>query len=258
MKRAPFLVALVMFILSSSLSASVVTYFQATDIAGDGTGIYASATATITAGTDAEGKGYIDILLQNTSPLGPYLDLGEDGSGYANPLITELEFKYIPNLTLNEGNSYVTSFPDTLFAKGSGVAAEYLGQQQLNYGFVAWDTPGMDRCIMSLDAGNNRNDNTIGSMNMLNGSDVPQEAWAEGFLDPDDGDKGTVFDAALFHFAFDELGTPDIDLWSQNGSLVTKFIGGGDYSYKHTANVPEPCTMALIVLGGLVLRRRKA
>jgi hypothetical protein len=254
MKSTLTLAAISLLILSSTLSASVTTYFEATDIANDGTGIYASATATLTAGIDeTTGKGYIDIVLTNTSLLGPEVESGK----YANPLITELEFKYIPGFTLDETKSYVSSFSDSLFAQGSGVAATALGKQNLNYSFVAWDTPGMNRCIMSLDVNNRKNDNTIGSLNMLDGFDIPIEGWAEGFLNPDDGDKGTVFDQALFHFAFDESTLPDLDFWATNGNLVTKFIGGGDYSYKHTANVPEPATMGLLGLGALVLRRRK-
>lgn len=236
---------------SSTLSAAVVTYFEQVDItidSGDPRGIYASATATITTG-----PGWMDVVIQNTSPLGPDLGLGN-----ANPFITELEFKNLPGFDLDWSSSYVESLPDSYFSHGKDNPATLESTPQtLNYFILAGDHPGMDLCFMGLGANNIENDNTIISANVLDVSNVPQEAYAEGFLNDDGANHGAVFDAARFHFAYTQGGTPDGSFYTDASTLTVKFAGGGDYSYKHTYNVPEPMTIALFGLGGLFLRRKR-
>jgi len=239
-------------LIASNAAATTTTYFVTADIGG---GISASAVATLTAG-----PGYLDIVLQNTSALGPVID-----SKYANPFLTEIEFNIQSGLTLDEGASYATSFSDTRYANDIGNTSILLGPALLAYNFVAADTPGMQLCIMSsggtADADNIRNDNTIGSINVLDGSYVPQEGWAQGFLKPNpDADSGAIFDSALFHFVFtDPEITPDEAFYATSGNLVVKFVGGGSYS-QHVVNVvPEPSTALLLVAGltGLIgLRKR--
>jgi hypothetical protein len=70
-------------------------------------------------------------------------------------------------------------------------------------------------------------------------------------------DSGAVFDSALFHFEY--VGAaPDASLFAdaETASLVVKFVGGGDFSYKHLGNgtiIPEPTTLHLLGFGLLVL-----
>ncbi len=235
---------------STSNVVAGVTYFSPTDIAGDSNTITASAQASITSGA-----GYIDILLTNTSPLG--LDISPDGR--ANPFIMEIEFKYVTGYTLDEsaGASYVRSLSDTLFAQGAGNTAVNYAARDLYYNLVAPDSSGMDKCFMTANADNIRNDNTIGSVNLLDGSDIPQEGWAQGFLNTQpDQYSGTVFDTVLFHLAFNESGTPDADFYLTPDTIIVKYVGGGDYSM-HVANVPEPITIALFGLGALAISRKR-
>ena len=174
----------------STARGAVVTYFPETDIGG---GIIAKAQATITGGST-----YLDIVVQNTSDLGPLID-----GKRANPFITEIEFKYLPGFTLDEENSYASSLSGTLFAQDIGNEANNLSVRHLYYNFVSSDSPGMNRCFMTMDADNIKNDSTIGSINILDGLLKPQEGYAVGFLKPQPNiDSGTVFDAALFHFEF--------------------------------------------------------
>jgi len=244
---------LLCLLFSSTLSAAIVTYFEEIDItidSGDPRGIYASATATITTGSS-----WMDIVIQNTSPLGPDLGLGN-----ANPFITELEFKNLPGFDLDWGNSYVESLPNSYFSHGKDNPATLEATPQiLNYFILAGDHPGMDLCFMGLDINNIKNDNTIASINVLDGSIVPQEAYAEGFLNDDGANYGAVFNAARFHFAYTQGGTPDGSFYTDASTLTVKFAGGGDYSYKHSYNVPEPATVLFVSIGGLglVLKRKR-
>ena len=236
-------------LLSTSNAFAVTTYFTATDIASGSNTIISSAQADITSGL-----GYIDILLTNTSPLGS--DISPDGK--ANPFIMEIEFKYVTGYTLDEseGASYVRSLSDTLFAQGAGNAAVNYAARDLYYDLVPSDSPGMNKCFMTADADNTRNDNTIGSANVLDSSDIPQEGWAVGFLNTQpDQYSGTVFDTVLFHLAFNESGTPDADFYLTPNTLVVKYVGGGDYSM-HVENVPEPTTLLLLSFGTLALCRK--
>ncbi len=247
MKRASLLLyfCISFLLLTCTSLKAVTTYFPETHIGG---GIYGTAEAEITSGS-----GYIDIIVRNTSSIGPVIS----PDGRANPFITEIEFVDITGFTFNESASYASSLSDTLFAQGAGNAAVHYAERNLYYRLVAPDTPGMDKCLMTENADNIRNDNTVGSANILDGSNIPQEGWAVGFLNTHpDIYSGTVFDAALFHFAYDETGTPDVSFYATQNTLVVKFVGGGDYS-DHVANVPEPATMALFGLGSLMLLRRR-
>ncbi|MHC5074353.1 MAG: PEP-CTERM sorting domain-containing protein [Planctomycetota bacterium] len=258
--RGGGVVFILLVFLTSVSSATITTYFPSKELTNDGTvssGIYGTAYAEVTSGT-----GYVDIVVTNTSVLGPYLTVGEE-EGYANPYIIELEFTYADGLVLDEDNSYAYSLSDSLFAQGSGNAAKNLAAQQLYYNIVAADSAGMKKCLMTAEADNENNDNTIGSLNVLDGSDIPQEGWALGFLNPESNpplpgaeDHGTVFDAVRFHLEFTG-DAPDESYYATPGTLMVKYVGGGDYS-DHQANVPEPATIAILGLGGLfVLRRRK-
>jgi hypothetical protein len=103
---------------------------------------------------------------------------------------------------------------------------------------------------------NERNDNAIGSLDALDLSDIPQEDFAVGFLNPSPySDSGAVFDSALFHFALDTIDTPDPSYWENADTMVVKYQGGGDYS-THVYNVPEPTALAVLALGGLLAVRR--
>jgi hypothetical protein len=248
---------LFLFLFSSNSLATVTTYFPLTNI--DGSGIYGSATAEVTGGS-----GYVDIVVTNTSPLGPYLTVGED-EGYANPFIIEIEFTYGSEYTFDEStsNTYAYSLSDSLFAQGSDKAAINLTAQKLYYDIVDADSSGMKWCLMTAEADNIKNDNTIGSLNVLDDeTDIPQEGWATGFLNPETSppsgakDHGTVFNAVRFRLAFTG-DAPDESYYANPNTLVVKFVGGGDYSDQHVWNVPEPTSLAMLGLGGLVLALRR-
>lgn len=228
--------------LSVSISyGSIVTYFAP---ANAGNGVYASATATVTTGV-----GFVDIVIQNTSPLG-----GTAGQ-YKNPYITEIELAYLDGLEVASGS--VTSKAGSYFAQGTSVAALYTADAKtLNYNVVAPDTAKMKKCLMSYaNADNNQNDNTVASMNVLNGAFIPQDNTAVGFLDPKPTTySGAVFDTVTFHINFTTNVQIDESYYAAPETLVVKYQGYGT-SY-HAYNIPEPATMGLLSLGGLLLRRR--
>jgi hypothetical protein len=240
---------------NASGAIGVTVYFPEIDISEGGAAspILASAQAEVTTGS-----GYVDIVLTNTSPLGPIL---ANPSKRANPFLMEIEIMYEGGFTLNGSASYVSSFSDTWFAqgqtKGSMNPAVQLGAMNLDYNLVAPDSVGMDICFMTAEADNVQNNNTVASMNVLDGSYVPQEYYAQGFLNPaPEPNSGAVFDTVLFHFEFNEAGTPDASFYLTADTLFVKYIGGGDYSL-HQSNVPEPSTVALLGLGTLALLRKR-
>jgi len=256
MKRKYFVGVLgLAFVFFNAGGADAVTvYFPETDISGAAAaGILGSAQAEVTSGS-----GYVDVVLTNTSPLGPVL---ANPDRRANPFIMEIEITFEGGFTISQSSSYVSSFSDTWFAqgktKGSMNPAVQLGAMNLDYNLVAPDSPGMDICFMTAEADNVQNNNTVASMNVLDGSHVPQEYYAQGFLNPQPyANSGAVFDTVLFHFAFNQTTTPDASFYLTPDTLYIKYIGGGDYSM-HQSNVPEPSTIALLGLGTLVLLRKR-
>ena len=235
----------VLFLSCASLTgADTITYFPLTDISG--TGFWASAAATVTTG-----QGYVEVLVQNTSPR---QDDFEDTGLSATPFITELEIN-LDGYPLSTEGSYVQSLASTWFAQGAGNPATQMGIRNLHYKLVAADSPGMHACLMFGEGDNERNDNAIGSLDVLDGSFIPHEDFATGYLNPSPyADSGAVFDAALFHFALDTLEAPDPGYWADIDTLVVKYQGGEDYSW-HVYNLPEPAAGLLLGLIGLVIRR---
>lgn len=245
-----FLLSLILLLVLAppAWSTTVITNFPLTDIGG---GIQGSAQASVT-----NSGSSLDIILTNTSPLH-----GTPGD-YANPFITELEYTIPSGYTLDEANSYVQSISGTYISNGAGVVATALGVQTLSWEIVAADSPGMQGCFMTTEADNQRNDNTIASLNVLDGSLIPQENYAVGFLNPSPNtDSGAVFDQVLLHFVYFGA-APDAALFAdaELASLIVKFVGGGDFSAKHVGNgviIPEPSSIGLIGLGLLLLGVKK-
>lgn len=257
MKRKCILgvLGLAILLFNASGAIGVTVYFPEIDISEGAAAspIMASAQAEVTSGS-----GYLDVVLTNTSPLGPILS---NPANRANPFLMEIEIVFQGGFTLNGSASYVSSFSDTWFAqgrsKGSNNPAVQLGAMNLDYNLVAPDSHGMDICFMTGEADNVSNNNTVASMDVLDGSYVPQEAYADGFLNPSpDVNSGAVFDTVLFHFAFNESLTPDASYYLTHDTLFVKYIGGGDYSL-HQSSVPEPSTVALLGLGTLALLRKR-
>lgn len=161
-------------------------------------------------------------------------------------------------------NSQVNSSPGSSFGQGAGVSVLYSASSQLlNYSVVDRDDPLglMKKCLMSYaDASNNRNDNTVASANILDGSLVPQEDRAVGFLNPDPGTySGAVFDEVIFHIEFtDDQFTVQESFYAAANTLVVKYQGGGDYSYHAYNVIPEPASIGLLGVFGLMafVRRR--
>ena len=191
-------------------------------------------------------------------------------NGYANPFITQMDFKFYNGFTMDEANSFAESVTGDYFAQGPGGIATQLSVRTLYYNVMDTITPGMDKCFITGEADNIKNDSTIGSLNILDGSNIPQEGWANGFLQPDDPkdsnlDHGTVFDTVRFHIALlDEFGNattdiPDTSFYLNSDSFVVKFQGGGDYSEKVPYVVPEPTSLLLLGSGlvGLIGLRKK-
>jgi len=241
----------VLCLVASGARASVMTYFSPADISNDGSGLIGSAVATVTTGA-----GYIDVAIQNTSPL------GQLGSDWATPFITELEFTFPDGLIVDTVNSQVNSAPGSSFGQGAGVSVLYSASSHLlNYSVVDPDSGKMKKCLMSYaDAVNNRNDNTVASANILDGSLIPQEDRAVGFLNPDPGTySGAVFDEVVFHIEFtDGAAFVPESYYAAPDTLVVKYQGGGDYSYHAYNVVPEPASIGLLgVVGLLALARRR-
>ena len=89
---------------------------------------------------------------------------------------------------------------------------------------------------------------------------MPQEEWAIGFLNPNpDTYSGAVFDEVVFRIKFtDELYTVQESFYAAADTLVVKYQGGGDYSYHAYNVVPEPASIGLLGVFGLLafVRRR--
>jgi len=228
-----------------SFGNSVTTYFQAVDISDDDSGLWASAVGYVTTGS-----GYVEIELVNLSPR---QDNFQDTGLSANPFITEIEIS-LNGYSAIASSSTVRSTESTLYTSGAGVAATSMGPADLYYKLVAADSPGMDTCLMFGEADNLRNDNAIGSLNVLDASNIPQEDFATGFLNASPNpDSGVVIDSAIFRFELNTTDTLDAAYWAA-GNMVVKYQGGGDYSM-HVENIPEPATMAYLGLSFLALIR---
>ena len=229
--------------------ATTTTYFPLTDISGDASGFWSSAAAIV-----SSGPGYVEVLLVNTSPR---QDNFGGTANSANPFITELEIN-LGSYDVVDVSSYVSSTATTLIANGAGSPATLLGVQNLYYKIVGAASPGMHTRFMSGQGINLRNDNSIGSLNILDASNIPQEDYVVAFLNPSPyQDSGAVFDSAIFHFALNTTDTPDTTYWASD-NLIIKYKGGGDYSMR-VANAPEPASILLIGFGALAsfIRRKR-
>lgn len=233
----------IIFFTTAFSYGTIVTSFPSTNIGG---GIYASAEAQVTTGT-----GYIDISVKNTSLLGPTID-----GKIANPFIWMIEFLLPNGFTMDETNSYVSSLTGSLFAQGDANPALNLSVINLNYNIENSHT-NKNKCFETGQADNIQNDNTIASINVLDGSLIPQEGHAIGFLDTNpQTDSGAVFDEVRFHVALNESLIPDENFYTAAQTLELKYQGGGNFSM-YVENVPEPATLWLLGLGGSVLLRKR-
>ncbi len=163
---------------------------------------------------------------------------------------------------MDVANSNVVSKAGSYFAQDANAAIYEASSKVLNYDLVDRDDPKgkMKKCLMGhAEAGINQNDNSTASMNVLDGSYIPMEGWAEGFLKPQPNTySGAVFDTVIYHIVFEQTGALVAEsFYAEPDRLVVKYQGGGDYSY-HSYNVPEPATLALFCLGGLLIRKRRA
>ncbi len=159
-----FLLPILLMLGSPSAHATIVNVdFGPTDI---GRGITGQATATVESGT-AGGNGYLDIYLTNTSPLGPEVDPGM----YANPFITQLDIAIENGWVLNEGASHAKAVSGTYVSDDGNPVLTLASGTILHYKFFESNVPGMSKCLIGAEADNIKNDNAIGSFNILtNGS----------------------------------------------------------------------------------------
>jgi len=233
----------IILVCSGACLGEVISQFPLSDISYQGTGLYASATATVTTG-----PGYVEVLIRNTSPR---QDDFEGSGGSANAFITEVSVNLYGYELLAAG-TYVSSTDETWFAQGSGNAALLLGQRELNYS-VKGKSDSQGNLVAT--AANGSNDNVIGSLAALDAQHVPQEDSSAGFLNASPHeDSGAVFDSAVFRFQLDTTETPDENLWGC-GTITVKYQGD-EYSMRVT-NAPEPTSAVLLALGASALLRAR-
>jgi hypothetical protein len=249
-------VAVALMVCATAQALSVTTNFGPIELGG-APGLYGSATAVISIYDTTANGGTIDFAVTNTSLL-TELELSQ----FANAFITEFQFDLPDDYTPIIGDCFVIARTGVRFSDGAGNPVVATGiDRTLNWSYGPGTGGGL--YARANEATENSNKNAIFSDNALNGSGIPVEDYAVGFL-KEKWDYA-VFDEIIFRVKFENsapIAEEDL-FFFESDNLTLKFQGGGGSIWvPNHFEVPEPASLTLISAGvglaaGMAMVRRR-